>query len=461
MSTDTRAALIARLELLTSYHTGRGEHNTAHALDAAARLLREDGERGGGIVWPRGYTFRIEAEVLEGVTVAASMLEQDPDGDWVVVRESNEEHATLDATLRALAGEAVERSGVPLPDYADERANPLDRWCSVERIRAMERVATTAAELFHDLDGTPADYSDQEVALMTALADLDIVESRDADTEPPAVSARTAPSRAALSALYLEAHRAGVEAAADWLRAHWWVHANSALMGARDELMAQAREHLTSDGAWTDPGSPLAAFSAARENGNESAPAAPETRPISDACGSCPDRSACADEGRCLNYITLPYPVHNHGPEEGPGLNCRAHRDERGRLVGECMRSDAADVLAKIEAAEAMVSALCQTRGTPGAREWTMSIPARPDHDPDLVIGDALHAARKLILSHPDAGSGARERVAKIAWDKSEEVYAERSRTAWEDADEDDRAEALEFADRILAALRGEEVGNG
>lgn len=48
----------------------------------------------------------------------------------------------------------------------------------------------------------------------------------------------------------------------------------------------------------------------------------------------------------------------------------------------------------QIEKAEAMVSALNQPHGTAGKREWTMSIPARPDHDPDLVIADALHAAK-------------------------------------------------------------------
>jgi hypothetical protein len=55
------------------------------------------------------------------------------------------------------------------------------------------------------------------------------------------------------------------------------------------------------------------------------------------------------------------------------------------------------DVLAQIERAEEMVSALCKPRGTPGAREWIMLIPARPDHDPDLVIGEALAAAKKEI----------------------------------------------------------------
>ncbi len=46
----------------------------------------------------------------------------------------------------------------------------------------------------------------------------------------------------------------------------------------------------------------------------------------------------------------------------------------------------------KIEAAQKMVSDLCHQR-----RRWIMSIPARPDYDPDLVIGGALRAARGEI----------------------------------------------------------------
>jgi hypothetical protein len=43
---------------------------------------------------------------------------------------------------------------------------------------------------------------------------------------------------------------------------------------------------------------------------------------------------------------------------------------------------------AVIRRAHDMVSALCD-----GSRDWIMSIPARPDHDPDLVIGEALRVA--------------------------------------------------------------------
>ena len=56
-------------------------------------------------------------------------------------------------------------------------------------------------------------------------------------------------------------------------------------------------------------------------------------------------------------------------------------------------------VLKRCEAANQMISDLCQRR-----REWQlMSIPARPGHDPDLVISAALADIPKLIaaLAHP------------------------------------------------------------
>jgi len=42
------------------------------------------------------------------------------------------------------------------------------------------------------------------------------------------------------------------------------------------------------------------------------------------------------------------------------------------------------------QAAQDMISALCQPRGSQGHRDWIMSIPAQLDYDPDLVIGQAL-----------------------------------------------------------------------
>lgn len=51
----------------------------------------------------------------------------------------------------------------------------------------------------------------------------------------------------------------------------------------------------------------------------------------------------------------------------------------------------------KVKAAHYMVSALCKPRGSEGSREWVMSIPARFDYDPDLVISAGLSAAESRI----------------------------------------------------------------
>lgn len=50
------------------------------------------------------------------------------------------------------------------------------------------------------------------------------------------------------------------------------------------------------------------------------------------------------------------------------------------------------EVKQSIEKAHQMINDLCHQR-----RSWVMSIPARPDYDPDLVIGKALRDAEELI----------------------------------------------------------------
>ena len=55
------------------------------------------------------------------------------------------------------------------------------------------------------------------------------------------------------------------------------------------------------------------------------------------------------------------------------------------------------DVKRKIDNAIKLVSDLCKPLGSAGAREWIMSIPARPDYDPDIVISDALYSASTEI----------------------------------------------------------------
>lgn len=54
--------------------------------------------------------------------------------------------------------------------------------------------------------------------------------------------------------------------------------------------------------------------------------------------------------------------------------------------------------LAAIDKAWDTVSALCA-----GRMRWEMRVPAEPDHDPDLVIGDALRQARALLAAQANA----------------------------------------------------------
>jgi hypothetical protein len=62
--------------------------------------------------------------------------------------------------------------------------------------------------------------------------------------------------------------------------------------------------------------------------------------------------------------------------------------------------SDPAQVQRRYDAAMAMVKALCRPRGTPGKREWLMSIPAQPKDDPDIVIADSLFDVPKLLAEN-------------------------------------------------------------
>jgi hypothetical protein len=96
----------------------------------------------------------------------------------------------------------------------------------------------------------------------------------------------------------------------------------------------------------------------------------------------------------------------------------------------------------KYEAAMEMISNLCRRQTDPKYREWIMSIPARPDHDPDLVIGEALRAMKKEIV----AGRAAEEALAELR-----ETYAHR---------DTDLIGYVNAAHRILApegAKKGEE----
>lgn len=70
-----------------------------------------------------------------------------------------------------------------------------------------------------------------------------------------------------------------------------------------------------------------------------------------------------------------------------------------GAVIQEVyLRAEAAvrEALDAIKRAHAVVDDLCN------GRRWTMSVPARPDADPDLVIGDALTKAERVIRSLAD-----------------------------------------------------------
>lgn len=56
------------------------------------------------------------------------------------------------------------------------------------------------------------------------------------------------------------------------------------------------------------------------------------------------------------------------------------------------------EAVRKIGDAVKLVGELCS-----GGRKWTMSVPAQPDYDPDLVIGGALHAALRALSQPPDS----------------------------------------------------------
>lgn len=86
-------------------------------------------------------------------------------------------------------------------------------------------------------------------------------------------------------------------------------------------------------------------------------------------------------------------------------------------MTDELRRQQAADLLAKIERAERAIDDLCS-----GTLRWVMRVPAEPDHDPDLIISEALRAAKHALLDVPDAartgalaGHGPETRTVRLA----------------------------------------------
>ena len=72
-------------------------------------------------------------------------------------------------------------------------------------------------------------------------------------------------------------------------------------------------------------------------------------------------------------------------------------------------------VRARYEQACQMVADLCKPRTHPEHRDWTMSIPARPDYDPDLVISDSLEDIPKLLERVEAAEARAERAEAELA----------------------------------------------
>ena len=81
------------------------------------------------------------------------------------------------------------------------------------------------------------------------------------------------------------------------------------------------------------------------------------------------------------------------------------------------MPADLTQAREALAGAHQMVSDLCKRQGEPGWRRWVMSIPARPDYDPDLVIGAGLRAG-DVLLARVDELEQARARdvAAIVGW---------------------------------------------
>ena len=56
------------------------------------------------------------------------------------------------------------------------------------------------------------------------------------------------------------------------------------------------------------------------------------------------------------------------------------------------------EIRERLNKANEMISALCIPKNSKGTREWIMSIPAKPDYDPDLVISASLRDVREMEI---------------------------------------------------------------
>jgi hypothetical protein len=102
------------------------------------------------------------------------------------------------------------------------------------------------------------------------------------------------------------------------------------------------------------------------------------------------------------------------------------------------------------DAARQMVSDLCHQR-----REWMMSIPARRDYDPDLVISASLQDVPKLLLAYEATKERAKRAEAALAAARVEtQSDALHQIQAWCDAYpiESFPEQDLQRADQVLRA---------
>jgi hypothetical protein len=110
------------------------------------------------------------------------------------------------------------------------------------------------------------------------------------------------------------------------------------------------------------------------------------------------------------------------------------------------------EIRARLAKAKDMVACLCLPQSDARSRDWIMSIPARPDHDPDLVIAAALDDVAFLL------GEVERLRAAGLAaieshrqtldayQDLCEERDRERERARQAERERDAFSEALSIA---------------
>lgn len=106
----------------------------------------------------------------------------------------------------------------------------------------------------------------------------------------------------------------------------------------------------------------------------------------------------------------------------------------------------------KLEKAHAMVSALCKRRGDPDAREWLMSIPARPNYDPDLVIGEGLRVGDRLLTENESLTNQlatATERIVEL----EATLDGDPHQTATPEQRQMWRRSAVRYADKVEAQL--------